>query len=398
MDSDILSNANQNRLASPATVSGVMAFTKSDDVSDDSERKGLKRAAPKNLYGNVSGEFHFHTCLFNDCLASNAPTLNLETMGFDTIDLSQSAELQTIFNDVRVAGRVEDEQSVAIRKLMKGKKFRLSNGKTLRILYIAEEGFIVRQAGPNGLNPNPNTSMKGSNGHGGAMTVHGDQDVYGTPIKQILKGFGPKLFRHKTPDGENKYSPFFLVNLWIPLQQITRPLTLMDRRSLDNKNHQLRYSLATDSFLERDKDQVNNDIWAFLYDEKQTWYFHSEMNSNKAYVFDTLGEPHGAFIMSGEKQAEQLYKQLAAAITALENNDAQALQAVSELNKETLPSDITAPLRLAIQRMENLLEETKQTEKLLANSQHWIQQAKQVMDSVIRKSMEMRVVGLVTPF
>lgn len=382
-----------------SVVSGKMAFTREEDVSEDTERKKLKRASAKNLYGNVKEEFNFIECQFHDCLASSAPSLNLETMGFDTIDLSQSAELQEVLEQVRVASSVEDEQAALIRKLIKGRSYRLSNGKTLRFLFVAPEGFIMRQAGPNGLKINPSAHAMGSNGHDGAMTVHGDQDVFGTPLKQILKGFAPKLFRHKTPDGENKKSPIFLVNIWIPLQQITRPLTLMDRRTLDNKNHQLRYALPTDSFLERKKDQVNNDIWAFLHDEKQTWYFHSEMNPTKAYVFDTLGEPHGAFILPGEKRAEALYKKLSASVEALEKNDIDSLQKNTALDFVELPSDTTLPLRAAISNMENLLgEANRHAEKLLTNSERWNQQAKQAMDSVVRKSIEMRVVGLVTSF
>src|SRR5690606_15209679 len=104
--------------------------------------------------------------------------------------------------------------------------------------------------------------------------------------------------------------PLVLVNLWIPLQQVTRPLALMDRRTLDARAHQLRYALPTDGFLEREEDTRENDIWAFLHDAGQQWYFHSHMGHDRAYVFDTLGEPHGAFILPGEDVAEYYYLQL----------------------------------------------------------------------------------------
>jgi len=382
-----------------------MSVTRPEEVSDDHERKGLRRAGAKKIEALTEGvkeEFNFCECRFHDCLADDAPDLNIETMGFDTIDLSSSDELQNILNEVRLAGRIEDNQSAAIRKLIKKNSYRLSNGKKLRLLYIAPEGFIIRNAGPNGLNPNPGAKTIGSNGHVGAMNVHGDQDVYGTPIKQILKGFGPKLFRHNTPDGQNTVSPIFLINLWIPLQQITRPLTLMDRRTLD-KNDQLRFALPTDSFLERDEDQLNNDIWLFLHNKNQEWYFHSEMNPNKAYVFDTLGEPHGAFILPGEKRAEKLYKQLQACVRGIKEDDNLSLQSHIECDAEEIPEDTTIPLRLAISKMEMLLHninsQIKEADiKKLMSKDEWVQQAEVAMDSVVRKSLEMRVVGVITPF
>lgn len=382
-----------------ATVRGSMAFTQESDVSNDHERTGLKRAATKDFTANLKEQFDYRFCDFQDCLAPEAPKLNIKTLGFDTIDLSKSVALQRTLEEVRVAGRVNAKQGHNIRQLIKQQSYKLSNGETLRFLYVASEGFIVRKAGPNGLVPQPEEVVKGSNGHQGAMNVHGDQDVYGTPIKQILKGFGPMLFNHKTPDGENHISPFFLINLWIPLQQITRPLTLMDRRTLNNREHQLRYALPTDSFLERNKEQVNNDIWTFLHHDTQDWYFHSEMNANKAYVFDTLGEPHSAFILPGEQRAEQLYKQIEASILAVKLKSEGGIQDASRVEPYELPDDTTEPLRAAITNMEILLNDAhKRSKSLCVESALWQEKAEQALDKVVRKSLEMRVVGLITPF
>ncbi len=378
---------------------GFMAFTRPQDVSDDPERKGVKRAEAKDLTQDLSRHFDFRTCDIHDCLASAAPSLNIKTMGFDTISLASSKPLQNILADIKVSGRVDEFQAEEIRRLIKKGSFKLSNGETLRLLYVAPEGFIVRKAGPNGMKADPDEKMDGSNGHEGAVNVHGDQDVYGTPIKQILKGFGPYLFNHKTPDGENNISPLFLINLWIPLQQITRPLTLMDRRTLNNKEHQLRYSLATDNFLEREEDQIYNDIWTFQYDDDQMWYFHSEMGPDKAYIFDTLGEPHGAFISPGEKRAEHLYKKLKAVLGAVNKGDAGEIQSLSKIESEELPEATTKPLRAAVATMETLLQEAGKRSKTLAiESTLWRKSAEEVLDSLIRKSLEMRVVGLITPF
>jgi hypothetical protein len=140
--------------------------------------------------------------------------------------------------------------------------------------------------------------------HDAAREVHADQDVEGTPLRQILRGAAPWLFHHDSPDRRNLRSPIHLINLWIPLEQATRPLALMDRRTLDRKAHQLRYGLPTDDFLRRREDMRINDIWTFLHDPRQQWYFTSSMPANTAYVFETLGTPHGSFILPGEALAE----------------------------------------------------------------------------------------------
>ena len=70
-----------------------------------------------------------------------------------------------------------------------------------------------------------------------------------------------------------------LVNVWIPLDQVTRPLVLMDRRTLDARRQQVRYGLPTDSFLEREESTRVNDIWTFLHDPAQRWYFNAELDA-----------------------------------------------------------------------------------------------------------------------
>jgi hypothetical protein len=48
--------------------------------------------------------------------------------------------------------------------------------------------------------------LREMNSHDAALVVHGDQGVRGTPLKQIMRGFAPCLFRHQTPDG-NRIAP-----------------------------------------------------------------------------------------------------------------------------------------------------------------------------------------------
>jgi hypothetical protein len=241
--------------------------------------------------------------------------------------------------------------------------------------------------------------MSEMNGHGASQAVHSDQDVRGTPIKQIMRGFGPRLFRHEAPDGANRHSPVFLINIWIPLQQVTRPLTLMDQRTIDRRRHQLRYALPTDDFLQRNEETKLNDIWTFLHDDQQQWYFTSAMDAKHAYVFNTLGTPHGAFILPGEAAAEQRYLRLQSALSAIQQRDLKALSDNTTLITDILPTDTTAPLRQAIATMDRLLAEAHQQADVLCSAPNgdWEIRAAEAMDKVIRKSIELRAVAIVLP-
>jgi hypothetical protein len=276
---------------------------------------------------------------------------------------------------------------------LNGSRLRLANGKGLRIEHVADEGLLQRRAGPNGLDVNPG-GMDGANGHDGARTIHADQDVFGTPLKQLMSGGAPDLFRHQTPDARNDDSSMFLLNLWIPIQQITRPLVLMDRRSLDPKRHQLRYGLPVTRFLDREDERSVNDIWTFLPDPAQKWYFRSVMGPDRGYVFDTLGEPHGACALPGEDALEQLYRDLGRACEAIAAGDARALREIAAAQPPALPQVTTEPIREAWRRMTELLREAEtRADEIGAAGEQWSARARAAMDAVIRKSVEMRLVA-----
>ena len=190
------------------------------------------------------------------------------------------------------------------------------------------------------------------NDHGVATSIHIDQDVYGTPLTQVMDGRAPSLFWHDSPDGQNHDAGLMLVNLWIPLHQVTQPLVLADGRSIDRRSHQLRYGLATTSFLERDDDMAVNDIWTLLHDPGQRWYFRSEMDHRSAYVFNTLSTPHGAGTLPGEDTAEQCYRSLEDAEAAVARRDVDALSsAVAATVALVVPDEVPPALRQAISRM-----------------------------------------------
>ena len=384
-----------------------MAFSRPSDILADHEQPGLLRSASHPIDAEVSEAFQFHDCLIKDWSnpghaglkvdTLKSETLNLETMGFDCIDLSGITPLMSVFEGIRQTSRISEADARAIRKHLSQQRFKLSNGKTLRILFAAPEGLILRKAGPNGLKAEPNEPMSEMNGHEGAMTVHGDQDILGTPLRQIFRGAAPWIFRHQSPCSRNRYSPIFLVNLWIPLQQITRPLTLMDRRSLNASAHQCRYALPTDTFLERDEDRRQNDIWSFLHDDNQQWYFHPDLNYRNAYVFDTLGTPHGATILPGEDVAAYYFQKLQHIHRALDEWDEDALNALVKLATPAAPENTTLALRDAINTMRGLLIEAQQgVGDHHWPSQDWQRRAALAWDRVIRKSVEVRLVALLT--
>lgn len=372
-------------------VTARLGYMSPEGVAIDTRRPGnVLRAPTRPLDGDVYQALSLHECTLHDLSAPAAPQPLLDTMGFDTIDLSALGGLQALLQDIRQANALTHAQVRNIRRFLWGKKFRLSNGRAMRILFVAGEGIILRKAGPNGLKVNPDEPMTDINGHDGAQAIHGDQDVRGTPVRQMLHGAAPWLFRHEAPDGANRHSPLFLLNLWIPLQQVTRPLVLMDQRSLDRRRHQLRYALPTEAFLDRDEDRRLNDIWTFLHDPGQQWYFTPQLDSRRAYVFNTLGTPHGACILPGEAQAEQLYRALQAAARAMAQRDLAALQSVTVPDIGDLPPDCTAPLQRAIEAMAALLRD-----KPGQVDAGWMQRALVAMDGVVRKSIEMRLVAWV---
>lgn len=375
-------------------VDADLGFARRAEVIDDHEGRGLKRAITRPLGEEFDRQFEYRRCQVQDWSAPGQQPLNFRAMGFEAISLARSEPLQTLLSQIRQAGEITPVQARQLRRHLRGTVFPLSHGRCLKMLNIAPEGLIMRKGGPNGLKIDPEIELGEMNGHDVALAVHGDQDVRGTPLKQIMHGFAPWMFRHQTPDGSNRLSPLVLVNLWIPLQQITRPLALMDRRTLNAREHQLRYALPTDTFLDRADDMRVNDIWAFLHDAAQQWYFHSHMAHDQAYIFDTLGEPHGSFILPGEDVAEHFYLQLQCLrkqLAAGENIERPIAAAVD------LPTTTTAPLRHAIESMASLVAAAPVDKIGQPAVDVWLARAAEAMDSVVRKSLEMRVVAVLMP-
>jgi hypothetical protein len=375
------------------TLTVELGFLPRSLASPDLDHAGLLRADAQAA-GPYAGErVERHRCSTTDGCQDGSVQLDLLTMGFDTVDLSHMDALQEALAEVRASGHLADDAASTIRGQLDGAVLRCSSGQHLTVLHLADEGFIMRKAGPNGMSVVGPRSV-GMNGHSAATSVHADQDVYGTPLTQLMDGRAPSLFRHDSPDGANHDAGLMLVNLWIPLQQITQPLVLADGRSLDRRRHQLRYGLPTQSFLEREEDMTTNDIWTFLHDPGQRWHLRSDMDHRSAYVFNTLSTAHGACALPGEDVAELLYRALEAAETAVVNGDRASLrEAVAAAPPEPAPGAPPA-LRAAIATMASLVEEARLDPATVCGQRAagWLAASQAARRRMIRMSLELRMV------
>lgn len=372
---------NLNNKARPFRVK--LGFSSASDVVRD-ENLALRIPTRYGVEGS-GGATETHWCDATD-LAEDRSKIPGLAAGFDQIDLLGKEQLQALLSAVREAGELSDRHARLIRSEIQGKRFRLSDGRRLKVLFVAPEGFIMRRSGPNGLDVSPGKPMTERNGHKAADQVHGDQNVYGTPLKQMLKGVAPWLFRHDTLGRRNRLSPVFLLNLWLPLQQCTQPLTLVDRRTVNAAAQQVHYALPTGDFLDRSEDQALNDVWLFLHDSEQHWYCDSAMNSERAYVFETLGAPHGAATLPGEDVAEVCY--LALEKLALQISAGDIVEPIAPLPE--WPPETPESLRNVLQMANQLFKEAGG-----AASETLAERARALCQLLTRQSLEMRLVALV---
>jgi len=345
------------------------------------------------------GSYDQQSCWVRDCSVHTTFIPQLAQHGFTYADLSSRPLLQAVLEKIRQAGAADECDAQAVRRLLSRSVLPLADGSRLFVLYIAPEGLIVRTAGPNRMKIAREGDMQGINGHDAAMTVHADQDVEGTPVRQILRRTAPWLFHHNSPTRRNLFSPLYLVNLWVPLDQVTRPLALMDASTLNRRAHQLRYGLPTEHFLKRRAEMRVNDIWTFLHDSEQQWYFTSQMDARQAYVFETLATPHGAIVLPGESRAQARYLQLEAAVAAVVAGDSDQLRAALGDDKTETPAPVTASLGQAIDEIEAVLEQARDDFDAVCGplAGTWIDRARVAGSRVVRKSLEMRIVGVRLP-
>lgn len=385
-------------MAGDAVVAVRMGFVPPSVAVPDPDHPGLLRAGPRAAAPYGRHDRDEHECPAVDLCRDPTARPDLLTTGFDTVDLGPLDGLQRVLARVRGAGHVADDDAEAIRSQLSGAVLDCAGGRRLAVLHVADEGLIMRTAGPAGM-PVVGPSSSGANGHGPATSVHADQDVHGTPLRQMMDGRAPSLLRHCSPDGENRDARLMLVNLWIPLQQVTQPLVLADGRSIDRRRHQLRYGLATGSFLERDEEMAINDIWTFLHDPGQRWHLRSEMDHRSAYVFDTLSTAHGAGTLPGEDVARHWYRVLEAAEEAVSRGDVSALLDALSADAPPLPPDAPPPLHDAVGAMAAVAAEARSAAEAVCGerAEVWSTASRAARRGVVRMSLELRLVVSVEP-
>ena len=378
-------------MAGPVTAE--LAFTRAEEVTREAGVARARTLPPAAM--QAPGAFARRPCEITD-LAQGALRPELWTHGFDVAELAGRARLHAVLERVRQVERLGDDDAAAIRADLRLASLPLASGGRLRLLHVAREGLFLRRALPGG---HPRALAPGE--HDAAVSVHIDQDIDGTPLRQLLRGLAPRLFRHDAPLHRNR-GRLALINLWIPLGQVTRPLALMDGRSLDRRAHQLRYALPLEGILDGRQDGMRvNDIWTGLHAAGQRWYFDSTIDAPRAFVFDTLSTPHGSFVLPGEARAAALRDAVLAAVEALTRASHDAARAA--LARPIDPAiaalaPATAPLAAAIAALEALLAEGRAllAAPPAADVDAWAARASAAAERLVRRSLEMRAVALLS--
>jgi hypothetical protein len=377
--------------AATTRVTAPIGFAPAGTVVADQERPGLLRSPTRERSTAYDDRgVAFEVCAINEIDGADEAPRFLEA-GFEAVRLPRRPGLTSLLGEIRDAGEAGDEQVTRLRSLLTGAAIELADGSRLRVDHVADEGVIVRQAGPGGI------EVDGAEHHG-AINVHIDQDVLGTPLRQLFDGGAAEVFGHDSPDSHNQTSTQHLVNLWLPLRQVTRPLTLMDGRSLDRRRHQLRYQLPVDGFLDREEDQSVNDIWVCLHDPAQEWWFRAEVEVGDAYVFDTLSTPHASFVLPGEDVAADRYRRLGAVIEAVRAGDPGRARELASALPLDLDPTAGRSLRAAVAAIDDLLAETRAVPAADLDAA-WCVRAEAARNGVVRCSLELRagVTRLRTP-
>lgn len=376
-----------------AAIDTALGFARAEHVVPDDERPGLLRAKTMPSGEDPRSYVAPHACAIRDVRVEPDLDLGLDTTGFDRTNLETARALLAVLDRVRTTSVLTPADARSIRASLRFRSLSLRSGARYRVLFVASEGTILRLSAPNGVPVRGVPAASAISGHESAASVHTDQDVLGTPVKQWLLGLAPFLFHHDAPDSRNARSRLFIANVWIPLQQPTRPLALADGRSIDRRRHQLRYALPTESFLDRGRGTKVNDVWAMLPDPGQRWYFASEPAMHEAWVFDTLSTPHGACSLPGEDVAGQVYTRLADVVDAAARGDAQLAGSLARAATGDVVDSSAGPALVAgVSAMRACLAEVARSpEAALASG--FAPRARAALDSVVRKSIELRTVG-----
>jgi hypothetical protein len=79
---------------------------------------------------------------------AHVPAEVLASTATSTVDLSPFDVLQRVCACVRNAGLVTDEDATTIRSSLQGAVLHCAGGRTITVLFLADEGIIMCKTGP----------------------------------------------------------------------------------------------------------------------------------------------------------------------------------------------------------------------------------------------------------
>ena len=206
--------------------------------------------------------------------------------------------------------RLDDEHVAAVRQVFEWSLLQLTDHSSLTILHAEPAGIITRSTGPGvQFHEGSGGAHRTSRGQFWKPMIHGDQDVHGSPIRELLWGLAPLLFA--------RASPLKLLNVWMPVQRVrVQPLVVMDLASL-NESDRLHYHIHSSDRL----GARLNDCWTFTHRPEQRWLTHAlPWEAGQAALFNTLYTPHSSAPYPGEEDsAAVLWRQLRESADCLES-------------------------------------------------------------------------------
>jgi len=389
--------------AGGVTYKGAVGFADRNLVLDLPYDRGY-RQYPDDFDLNVSNPNTHATRIVEEIDLYDLATIELDKQPtlagnkFEYVKIGSNPTLNHVFDEVVETNRLSPDNAENLRESLSHTWFELADGSWLFTLHITEHGCIARTVPPG-------RAFTGAEGRTWNPMAHGDQQLDGFPIYQLMRGFGTILFNQR-------YSPIDLLNLWIPVQHVrSQPLVLMDYLSL-NPSDQLRYHIYNEVGGPLGNANNNlNDCWTYLRNDSQKWYWNSEFDRDSAVFFSTLITPHTSATLQGEEIIAPFWRGLKnisdlILTTPKEDLSCSILEDQIILNSRLASSvqaadydDVPPNVRKALQRLmgshNDLTGLCSQDSDdigrlaIVGNSLHVI------VEEQIRKSVEMRVVVVI---
>jgi len=348
--------------------------------------------------------------------------------GFAIADLSFLRDLQAALYQVASQDHIGKHDVQKLTQAVTGVPIPLGAGHTLEVLGVDTSTLYMRKSGPDAMSLGV-TEQSGRTLRA-AVNVHTDGDV---DSERHSPGWKRRFHHSGNPSSET-----FVLNLWIPLQQPVRPLAVMDCATLDRKRDQVQqmftlparkngealHPLAPEEVPQTPQTGENH---CYLHRSSQEWYFKSDMGPGQALVFDTMSTPHGTFLLPGETELGQLFRQLQRAVAVLTEQGPHEAVSIGALNfalwpdaqepsslcpePEAAPVETlrTLPLRRLTEEMDGLVREgrtrlaelcrasttTEREAGIMTHRMDYLARVSTALGRSARKSVEIRCSAIV---